>query len=77
VKTLRLSYNELSGSLPSTWVQPPANSTYSIATLDLRYNEFSGTLPNAWGSGFPVSTYMWLNDNMLTGAAAIFILSST
>jgi hypothetical protein len=65
IKRLSLRNNNLTGTLPSGWAAP-ADPSYTI-DLDLGLNQLTGTLPDSWSTGLPLGSYLYLDNNMLTG----------
>lgn len=69
IRLLSLRNNNITGSIPSTWAAP-TDPNYTI-DLDLGNNRLNGTLPSSWGTGLPVGSYLYLDDNMLTGTFSV------
>lgn len=61
LKSLDLSRNAFSGTLPNTWSFP------SLQSLSLADNELTSTLSPAWGSGMPALQLLSVQGNKLEG----------
>lgn len=45
----QLSYNQLTGTIPATWMASETTGFHMLRYLDLRQNQLAGTLPEGLG----------------------------
>jgi hypothetical protein len=66
LQRLELHDNNITGSIPVLWM---SNSTpmQNLYRLDLSDNHLTGSIPDFFWTSFPPLSYVYLNDNLLTG----------
>ena len=69
IEAIEVSYNQLSGSIPSN-----LSSCRKLRVLSLSYNAFNGQIPEGIGM-LPLIQELYLGDNNLRGILIVYYIS--